>query len=333
MKAKIRHGFSFSKKQTSLILDADMFPCVLLFNRIPWIQHTVSRNHEGDTRNAQSSLQWYQPAILAPGGSCPTKSAILGARQLPAKSPFSEESVLGVVPLFTWGAGADGFKMASRWWQGLDCGRGCSRVPARPCCPATFAGAASLCYLHHPALFFCHTPSTPPQFRCRPDRLLLGRPSLALSRVISAIVSFPLFILSPPLPSSPPSLPTLPPPRLAPFAPADWNAPRAARSPAAACVRCLHDGSEEPLLNYSVATAAAPQSTQRMNKKRVVLKGPVLNPFSDLYSSTQTSVEKTRRRKQNILSSGWSLLFSRPARTDALLDLVWSAVLSEVPCY
>lgn len=52
-------------------------------------------------------------------------------------------------------------------------------------------------------------PPTPtlPQFRCRPDRLLLGRPSLALSRVISAIVSFPLFILSPPLPSSPPSLP------------------------------------------------------------------------------------------------------------------------------
>lgn len=96
-------------------------------------------------------------------------------------------------------------------------------------------------------------------------------------------------------------------------------------------MRCLHDGSEEPLLNYSVATAAAPQSTQRMNKKRVVLKGPVLNPFSDLYSSTQASVEKTRRRKQNILSSAKekNLVFSRPARTDALLDLVWSAVLLE----
>lgn len=66
-------------------------------------------------------------------------------------------------------------------------------------------------------------PHTPPQSRCRPDRLLLGRPSLALSRVISAIVSFPLFILSPPLPSAPPPLPPSLPPslRLAPFAPAD----------------------------------------------------------------------------------------------------------------
>lgn len=46
--------------------------------------------------------------------SHPTKSAILGSAAA-RKSPFSEKSMFGVVPLFTWGARADGFKMASRW--------------------------------------------------------------------------------------------------------------------------------------------------------------------------------------------------------------------------
>lgn len=81
-----------------------------------------------------------------------------------------------------------------------------------------------------PALFFFSPPTFPPSssFRCRPDRLLLGLPSLPLSRIISAIVSFPLFFYSlatPPLFLSPTVTPLLPfpPPslprsaRLAPF--------------------------------------------------------------------------------------------------------------------
>lgn len=63
--------------------------------------------------------------------SRPTKSAILGSAAA-RKSPFSEGSMFGVAPLFTWGAKADGFKMASRWWQRLDCSRGGFCVPPTP---------------------------------------------------------------------------------------------------------------------------------------------------------------------------------------------------------
>lgn len=200
--------------------------------RLPWLEPTVSCNEEGDTRKTKSSLQWYQPSILAPGGSRPTKSAILGARQLPAKSLFSAESVFGVVPLFTWGAGADGFKMASRWWQGLDCGRSCSLVPAHSCVSAT--GVTSL-YLHRPTLFFSLLqPSLHPSSSAvgRTVRLFPGRPPLPLSRIISAI-AFPLFssLANPPLFLS-----------LLYYAPSPLCClKRAAHSPAAALVRCLCD--------------------------------------------------------------------------------------------
>lgn len=71
------------------------------------------------------------PASHSGSNVQPTRSAILGSAAA-RKSPFSEESVFGVVPLFTRGAGADDFKMASRWWQRLDCGRGGFCVPPTP---------------------------------------------------------------------------------------------------------------------------------------------------------------------------------------------------------
>lgn len=47
--------------------------------------------------------------------------------------------MLGVLPLFTWGTRADGFKMASRWWQRLDCSKGGLCVPPTPAVQLTLA--------------------------------------------------------------------------------------------------------------------------------------------------------------------------------------------------
>lgn len=82
-------------------------------------------------KNTTPSPIW--PSVCHSGSnSHPTKSAILGSADA-RQSPFREGSMLGVAPLFTWGARADGFKMASRWWQRLDCSReGGFCVPPTP---------------------------------------------------------------------------------------------------------------------------------------------------------------------------------------------------------
>lgn len=79
-----------------------------------------------------------------------TTSAIWGSAAA-SKSPFSEGSMFGVVPLFTWGARADGFKMASRWWQRLDCSGGGSYVPPTPAVQLLYKLHLSICCLHFPS--------------------------------------------------------------------------------------------------------------------------------------------------------------------------------------
>lgn len=69
--------------------------------------------------------------LVSHSGSDSAYSAILGCADARTSS-FSTGSMSGVTPVFTGGAKADGFKMACRWWQRLDCSRWGFRVPPTP---------------------------------------------------------------------------------------------------------------------------------------------------------------------------------------------------------
>lgn len=154
--------------------------------------------------------------------------------------------MFGVVPLFTWGARADGFKMASRWWQRLDCGRGGFCVPPTPAVqklklhplcllPATSTVQLTLLFYHSPSVRCCSEPE-----RCVSSS---AGPPLKLC-LISAITSFPSYSLCPLL-CFPPSRPLL---LSLTKTQHELRTHLQVMHGGRACVHCLHDGVEGPLV-------------------------------------------------------------------------------------
>lgn len=149
--------------------------------------------------------------------------------------------MLGVLPLFTWGTRADGFKMASRWWQRLDCSKGGLCVPPTPAVQLTLA------VKQHLSISSLYLLSSSPLSNTAQSHywgFLLWMGLCTCLCVISSL-SFHLFPCSSPLPLS--LLTHL----LCCFPQTHTIACRWCM--AAVCVHCLCDGLDDPLLDYSVA--------------------------------------------------------------------------------